>query len=253
MLRKGMFVLALVLVFGTIFFVSIKCGIAGSSYERDIIGECECDLNGDGVCDMSDWLLFGEDWGRTDCPDLPPAPVERTGQTRCYDTDGNEIDCAGTGQDGDLEKGVAWPNPRFTDNENGTVTDNLTGLIWLKNANCFSFRTWANALSDCNSLANGQCELTDGSVAGDWRLPNVKELESLRHFGFHGPAVPNTAGTGKWSEGQPFIGVQSNVYWSASTFSGYANNVWRVNMYLGTVDGGNKSYAFYVWPVRSDN
>ena len=35
------------------------------------------------------------------------------------------------------KKGVAWPNPRFTDNGNGTVTDNLTGLIWLKNANCF--------------------------------------------------------------------------------------------------------------------
>ena len=31
-------------------------------------GDCECDLNYDGVCDMQDWLLFGEDWGRTDCP-----------------------------------------------------------------------------------------------------------------------------------------------------------------------------------------
>ena len=30
--------------------------------------ECECDLNNDGRCDMQDWLMFGEDWGRTDCP-----------------------------------------------------------------------------------------------------------------------------------------------------------------------------------------
>ena len=30
--------------------------------------DCECDLNTDGKCDMQDWLLFGEDWGRTDCP-----------------------------------------------------------------------------------------------------------------------------------------------------------------------------------------
>ena len=30
--------------------------------------DCECDLNVDGKCDMQDWLLFGEDWGRTDCP-----------------------------------------------------------------------------------------------------------------------------------------------------------------------------------------
>ena len=57
----------------------------------------------------------------------PPAPVPKTGQTVSY----------ATGDDGDLQKGVAWPDPRFTDNSDGTVTDNLTGLIWLKNANCF--------------------------------------------------------------------------------------------------------------------
>ena len=77
------------------------------------------------------------------------------------------------------EKGVAWPNPRFTDNGNGTVTDNLTGLIWLKNANCFGAKDWAMALSDANTLNNGECGLTDGSVEGDWRLPNVREMQSL--------------------------------------------------------------------------
>ena len=34
-------------------------------------GDCECDLNEDGSCDMQDWLKFGEDWGRTDCPIYP--------------------------------------------------------------------------------------------------------------------------------------------------------------------------------------
>jgi DNA-binding beta-propeller fold protein YncE len=29
---------------------------------------CECDLNNDGVCNMDDWLIFGSNWGRTDCP-----------------------------------------------------------------------------------------------------------------------------------------------------------------------------------------
>ena len=33
----------------------------------------------------------------------------------------------------DSNKGIASPNPRFTDNSNGTVTDNLTGLVWLQN------------------------------------------------------------------------------------------------------------------------
>ena len=53
------------------------------------------------------------------------------------------------GDDGDLEKGITWPNPRFTDNGVGTVTDNLTGLIWLKDANCFGPRDWSEAVSDC--------------------------------------------------------------------------------------------------------
>ena len=35
------------------------------------ISNCECDLNDDGICDMQDWLLFGEDWGRTDCGTPP--------------------------------------------------------------------------------------------------------------------------------------------------------------------------------------
>jgi len=33
-----------------------------------LLETCECDINGDGTCDMQDWLKFGEDWGRTDCP-----------------------------------------------------------------------------------------------------------------------------------------------------------------------------------------
>jgi len=53
--------------------------------------------------------------------------LPQTGQARCYDS-------AGTGQDGDIRAGVAWPVPRFMDNGDGTVTDNLTGLIWTQNA-----------------------------------------------------------------------------------------------------------------------
>src|SRR3989338_10110057 len=42
--------------------------------------------------------------------------LPKTGQTKCYDTVGAEIDCKGTGQDGEIQAGVAWPDPRFTDN-----------------------------------------------------------------------------------------------------------------------------------------
>jgi hypothetical protein len=138
----------------------------------------------------------------------------------------------------------------FTDNGDGTVTDNLTGLIWLKNASCFGSRTWAQALSDCNALADGSCGLTDGSVAGDWRLPNVKELQSLIHYGVYNPALPDTAGTGKWTEGDPFSGVQSNYYWSATTSALYTGNAWYVYLHNGGVFNSLKVYSFYVWPVR---
>ena len=55
-----------------------------------------------------------------------PAPVPKTGQVSSFVT----------GDDGDLRKGVSWPVPRFVDNLDGTVTDNLTGLMWLQEGNC---------------------------------------------------------------------------------------------------------------------
>ncbi len=53
--------------------------------------------------------------------------VPRTGQTVS----------AAVGDDPSANKGVPWPNPRFIDNTDGTVTDALTGLVWMKNAGCF--------------------------------------------------------------------------------------------------------------------
>jgi len=168
-----------------------------------------------------------------------PAAVPKTGQTTCWDRNGYEIDCAGTGQDGEYQKGVAV-DPRFTDNGDGTVTDNLTGLIWLKNADCFGYITWNDALAVSNTLASGACGLSDGSVAGAWRLPNVKELQSLIDFGQFGPALP---------PGYPFSGVQIFYYWSSTTYAGWPDSAWYVRLYSGFVDGG-QSLTNDVWPVR---
>ncbi len=107
--------------------------------------------------------------------DLP-----QTGETTCYDAAGTLIDCPGTGQDGDVRAGGGnWPEARFTDNNDGTLTDNLTGLVWLRNANCNGYIYWDDALTWAKTLADGACGLTDGSAAGGWRLPNILELESL--------------------------------------------------------------------------
>ena len=170
----------------------------------------------------------------------PPAAVPKTGQTTCSDEFGNSIDCAGTGQDGEYQKGVSV-DPRFTDNGDGTVKDNLTGLIWLKDASCLGYMQWADALSSANTLASGACGLTDGSVAGDWRLPNVKELQSLIDFGQSFPALP---------PGHPFAGVQSSFYWSSTSGAGNEGYAWFVFLGYGFVNGVLKTGSYYVWPVR---
>ena len=82
------------------------------------------------------------------------------------------------GDDGSLQAGVPLTYPRWIDNGNGTLTDTMTGLHWLKKTDCIH-QPWAAAIAEVNSLASGQCGLTDGSVAGDWRMPNRNELQSL--------------------------------------------------------------------------
>ena len=130
--------------------------------------------------------------------------VNKTGQTQCWDQVDNLTPCVLTGQDGEYQMGIdpvftpssgttgsyntpAWTGVRFTDNGDGTVTDNLTTLIWLKDASCSDLPgtdadgkgTWSEALSAARNLENGTCGLSDGSSERDWRLPNVNELHSL--------------------------------------------------------------------------
>jgi len=184
--------------------------------------------------------VSGQDFVVTStAPPAPPAAIQlpRTGQATSY----------GTSDDGALQEGVAWPSPRFTDNSDGTVTDNLTGLVWLKNANCFSTVAWTVALADANSLASGACGLTDGSAAGQWRLPNINELESLVS------ADPSNLST--WLSLQGFGNVTFANYWSSTTVAGTAGDAWSLSAGSGGWDGYDKSNSSpisnYVWPVRS--
>jgi hypothetical protein len=189
----------------------------------------------------------------------PPAPLPRTGQV------GSLYFEAPIGSDAKLQKGEAWPYPRFADNRDGTVTDKLTGLVWLKNSSCTMFssedrirlnqRSWGEAIRAANSLASLSCGLDDGSIPGDWRLPNLRELLSLVHYGFDGPALPSTDGTEKWTEGYPFNGIQLSYYWS-STSKGDSNSnstalAWFINMSTGITSFGSKGYSASIWPVRS--
>ena len=201
------------------------------------------------------WGLTSGNWGQQTGKGTG-VPV--TGQTGCWNSSGSSIDCAGTGQDGEYQLGhlpaVSPGNlDRFTDNGDGTVTDNLTRLVWLKNADCAgAVKNWSTALSYSNALydgctncfgTSGDCGLSDSSSAGDWRLPNVNELHSLVvDSGQTNPALP---------PGHPFSGVQSSSYWSSTTYAPSTSYAWYVYLSNGHVYVGDaKTYPYYVWPVR---
>jgi hypothetical protein len=128
-------------------------------------------------------------------------------------------------------------------------------LIWLQQANCFepvTAVTWGPALAAANTLASGSCGLTDKSKAGDWRLPNVRELHSLIDFGFINPALSNAAGTGHWTEGDAFSSVQFDAYWSSTSEVGFQNpNAYIVILGNGLIFEADKvNRTARVWPVR---
>lgn len=173
--------------------------------------------------------------------DLP-----KTGQITCYDEGDNVIPCAGTGQDGDIQAGATWPNPRFTDNGDGTITDNLTGLMWLKDADCLGFLTWQAALDKVADLNANPGSYTCGGYTGtysDWALPNVNELQSL-----YNAAVTDS---GSWLNLNGFSDVQSFSYWSSTTYANDTGYAWGIYMANGFMGGYNKSISSYVWAVRA--
>jgi hypothetical protein len=159
------------------------------------------------------------------------APVAKTGQTTSYRT----------GDDGDHQKGVASPSPRFTNNGDGTVTDNLTGLMWARNANDNGAMNWGVAIDYANKLSLGT---SCGGLHTDWRLPNIKELQSLIDFSNYAPALPT---------GHPFTYVQGSSYWLSTTHANNSNDAWYLSTISGVLGIGNKTGPSYVWPVRSGN
>jgi len=169
------------------------------------------------------------------------ARIPKSGQKQCWDLDGKPISCNGTGQDGELQAGLQPPSPRFTDNNDGTVTDNLTGLVWLKNANPFGLRMWEEALQLCNNLSTGSYGLSDGSVIGDWRLPNIREAESLVDYNNFGPCLPT---------GHPFATLRPSSYWTSTSVTASPTEAMFIIYGVGPSIFENKEHAFFVWPVR---
>ncbi|WP_405598123.1 MULTISPECIES: DUF1566 domain-containing protein [unclassified Pseudoalteromonas] len=156
------------------------------------------------------------------------------------------------------------PNEHFSINGDGTVTDKKTNLMWMRcslgqtwdSNNCSgdtssALLTWRNALNIAESE-------TFASYT-DWRLPNVKELETIIEHSCHSPAInkyifPGTIQSRKDSIDETrFIAM----YWSSSIDSNYSSIAWKVDFLTGTlatqyndIGGGNTAYIEYPQAAR---
>ncbi len=188
--------------------------------------------------------------GSTSCP-LPA-----TGQTTCWDSSGTVIPCAGTGQDGELQEGAPLA---YVDNGDGTVTDVNTGLMWEKLSNDGTVHDQDNTYTWANAFAGHVATLNDARFAGhdDWRLPNVRELQSILDYDTIQPAV-TPAFDDHCSPGCSATTCSctfSGDYWSSTSSVSGASNAWFVGFLNANVDAfgrsGGKSGTASVRAVRS--
>jgi len=192
---------------------------------------CTADFNCDQDVDGGDVEEFLNQFGRSQYSD--PCP-----ESPC------PISCEGT----------LSPQGRWCDQENGTVKDMTTGLVWLKNAGWCGDRPWdvdvGSPVYDAHEVTSfivsggswAPPDLIDGSGEGDWRLPTLRELVEIVN------------GTEYISENQMyfFVGVQPSHYWTSTSAGVWPGNAYTVHMVSGPVFGVDKSEEAYVWPVRGD-
>ena len=192
----------------------------------------------------------------------PPATHQfpATGQVTCSNSDvaGTIIPCAGTGQDGDIRAGGPLS---YTDNGDGTITDNTTGLMWEKKSDDGSIHdqdtayTWDDAFSVHIAGLNAGVGFAGHT---DWRLPNIKELQSTVNFENVFPAVSPAFHTGCVA-GCTVLTCSCTVmttaphppeYWSSTSRINDLFGVWTVRFIDGIGGIKAKGDTIYVRAVR---
>ena len=167
-----------------------------------------------------------------------------TGQTTSYTP----------GDDGDIQAGGPL---RYKDLGNGTILDRNTLLIWEKKSDDDSIHDKDTQYNWANAFAVHVADLNTANFAGrhDWRLPNVKELQSLVDYETFNPAVDPAFNNGDCAGGTCTVLTCSctgmaSVYWSSSTVAGTPTSAWIVSFNDGDVDAVDKSNDFFVRAVR---
>jgi len=154
-----------------------------------------------------------------------------------YKTGNDWMDMDITGEDGELQKGLAWPPARFYDNGDGTVTDTMTGLMWEQSPSSPA-DTWDASLGYAASKGTG------GYF--DWRMPNRNELRSLINYqtGTQLSVRLNSQG---------FAAIQNAIYWTSTTDRFVTASAFTFNMQYGDASATSKSSTGRLWAVRGDS
>lgn len=181
----------------------------------------------------------------------PTGGVLETGQTTCYNSVGTVINCPGTGQDGEVQKGRTRS---YTVDVIGlTITDNATGLEWevlcaLLIGSCPVINRVDNAIFHWDEAFQKIADLNNANFAGhnDWRLPNINELQTLVDYGRIDPAIDPV-----FFSFTSF--TQSSLYWSSTSYQNLPSRAWGVDFNDGRVLPNSKlggSFVDYVRAVR---
>ena len=170
----------------------------------------------------------GSSTADTTAPAATPGRMPDTNQTMSYT---NTI-----GEDHDYTINP----PSYTDNGNGTVTDNVTGFVWQKQDDGVS-KTWADAGTYCDASTLGGYS--------DWRLPSLIELISIIDNGVHSPSINKTFFPGTISSGYWSSTTYQSIAWSVIFGSGYPSDAYTYfsGYYVRCVRGGQTT------PSLTDN
>ena len=128
------------------------------------------------------------------------------------------------------------PDDRFHENQNGTVTDNLTGLQW---AHCSLGQIFEKG--ECRGEAHHlPWAIVSLVIEKGWRLPEIAELNTLVELHCIKPAINVTI----------FPNTLPAAYWSASRFINKDGDYWQVNFFHGESTSEPADTAAYVRLVR---
>lgn len=191
----------------------------------------------------------------------PPAlifKVPESGQTTCYDNWGTPITCFATGQDGAYTINTL----NYTDNGDGTVRDNNTGLVWQKQDNGSTYN-WYEASGVYHATENPTTLDYCGSLAlggnGVWRLPTKNELTMIVDFSSPDPNIPLV---GPSIRSDYFPNTQKSWYWAAAILNDPSAVLSPPTNYAVNFGGGyngfaagylEKSERHYIRCVRGEN